>query len=267
MKSIFGSAFILISLCVFAITSSQTAVAQSAGRYVSGSYNDPVCPGIPDAGIAPDRASCYSFTIDSARCTSLGGQTGYSSSSCVGIPIPSAGPTPAPAPAPPPRIQSSPTYSATPSAPTEADTGQLTTPRPDHGRGKISVVACNKTGQKIFVAFIYYQTNLRWVNRGWVNVLNGHCEQLFQTNNATFYLYAEDANNHQWAGDHKDCAVHPDAFTIFEDELDHNVCPRTAALDPFFVAHAYNNGRFTQNFIRVVGASQKKHRSTHRKAR
>ncbi|MBE9092897.1 DUF1036 domain-containing protein [Tychonema sp. LEGE 07203] len=91
---------------------------------------------------------------------------------------------------------------------------------------------CNKSTQKVSVAFAYLDINARkpdifgnappqrsrgWTSEGWWSLSSGECAQVYphelRVRNSVYYVYAKGEDGGLWGGDHNFCTIR-EAFTI-----------------------------------------------------
>ena len=98
---------------------------------------------------------------------------------------------------------------------------------PAQARSTIVMRACNHTDQTVMVAASFIPLGgADWRNKGWTPVSAGQCEDIFKTQNATFYARAEvkgDPDSY-WGADIKQCVEYPGPYDFFTGS-DETTCP------------------------------------------
>jgi len=79
-----------------------------------------------------------------------------------------------------------------------------------------SVTACNRTDQTLGVAVSYLPVGeqVMWKYIGFYDLAPGACQNLFTTDNETFYMRAEAANNQAWGEGINLCIQHPGPYNF-----------------------------------------------------
>ena len=88
---------------------------------------------------------------------------------------------------------------------------------PDALADKQGLTFCNKSKEKIFVAYGFYEDG-SWQTKGWYNIEKGHCLNMPQFYPERFrnpiYIRAEGDNGSVWRGKYSLCVKHPQGFHI-----------------------------------------------------
>jgi uncharacterized membrane protein len=99
--------------------------------------------------------------------------------------------------------------------------------------GAVTLRACNHTDQTVLIGSSYIPIGgSDWRNKGWTSVQPAHCEDIFRTENHTFYARAEvkgDAD-HYWVTDIKQCVEYPGPYD-FNTGSDETTCPEGEPAD------------------------------------
>ena len=91
----------------------------------------------------------------------------------------------------------------------------------------ITLRACNHTDKTVLVGSSYIPIGgSDWRNKGWTAVSPGQCENIFKTENRTFYARAEvkGDSDHYWGNDIKQCVEYPGPYDFFTGS-DETTCP------------------------------------------
>jgi uncharacterized membrane protein len=113
--------------------------------------------------------------------------------------------------------------------------------------GKLDIKVCNRSEESASVALSFIQPGeTRFINRGWFSVNPGECKVLGQTDNATFYAYADvDNTDRAWQGNHPLCVEYPGPYTFYTSESDY--CDDDQVTRDFIVMTATEIGTYTWN--------------------
>lgn len=113
--------------------------------------------------------------------------------------------------------------------------------------GMLDIQVCNRSGQSASVALSFIEPgDTRFINRGWFSVRPGECKVLGQTDNATFYAYADvDDTDRAWQGNHSLCVEYPGPYTFYTSESDY--CDDDQVTRDFIVMTATETGTYTWN--------------------
>ncbi len=91
----------------------------------------------------------------------------------------------------------------------------------------VTLRTCNHTRQTVLVASSFIPVGAHdWRNKGWTTVNAGACENIFQTNNHTFYVRAEvrGHSDQSWGTDIAQCVEYPGPYDFFTGSNDTR-CP------------------------------------------
>lgn len=95
------------------------------------------------------------------------------------------------------------------------------------GEGDVTLRACNRTRDAVLVAGSYIPPgNDRWRNKGWTRVNAGSCQDIFHTENRTFYVRAEVKGDSSqfWGTDIMQCVEYPGPYDFYTGS-DDTTCP------------------------------------------
>ncbi|MGZ5939898.1 MAG: DUF1036 domain-containing protein [Rhizomicrobium sp.] len=98
---------------------------------------------------------------------------------------------------------------------------------PAQARGTVTLRVCNRTNDSVLVASSYIPIGgSDWRNKGWTRVRAGGCEDIFKTENRTFYARAEvkGDSDQYWGADIKQCVEYPGPYDFFTGS-DDTTCP------------------------------------------
>lgn len=138
-----------------------------------------------------------------------------------------------------------------PAAP--ADTAQTTESQSHGGKAskndQMTLQVCNRTTNKLMIGVSYVPTGASdWRNKGWTPVEAGACQNLFVTENKTFYARAEvsgDADQY-WGSDIKQCVQYPGPYD-FTTTSDSTSCPDGDDVADFTTFHSDGRLVYTWN--------------------
>jgi len=91
----------------------------------------------------------------------------------------------------------------------------------------ITLRVCNRTGDAVLVASSFIPIGgSDWRNKGWTRVRAGGCEDIFRTDNRTFYARAEvkGDSDQSWGSDIKQCVEYPGPYDFYTGS-DETSCP------------------------------------------
>jgi uncharacterized membrane protein len=101
-------------------------------------------------------------------------------------------------------------------------------------RGRtITLRVCNRTQDPVLVASSYIPIGgSDWRNKGWTRVRAGSCQDVFQTENRTFYARAEVKGDSEqyWGSDIKQCVEYPGPYDFYTGSND-TTCPEGEPAD------------------------------------
>lgn len=103
----------------------------------------------------------------------------------------------------------------------------VTVSSPAQAANTITLRVCNHTDQPVLVGSSYIPIGgSDWRNKGWTKVSAGACNDVFKTNNRTFYARAEvkDDPDHYWGSDIKQCVEYPGPYDFYTGS-DDTTCP------------------------------------------
>jgi uncharacterized membrane protein len=98
---------------------------------------------------------------------------------------------------------------------------------PAQARSAVTLRVCNRTNDTVLVASSYIPIGgSDWRNKGWTRVRAGGCEDIFKTDNRTFYARAEvkGDSDQYWGADIKQCVEYPGPYDFFTGS-DETTCP------------------------------------------
>jgi uncharacterized membrane protein len=98
---------------------------------------------------------------------------------------------------------------------------------PAQARGTVTLRVCNRTNDTVLVASSFIPIGgSDWRNKGWTRVRAGGCEDIFKTDNRTFYARAEVKGDSEqyWGADIKQCVEYPGPYDFFTGS-DETTCP------------------------------------------
>ena len=98
---------------------------------------------------------------------------------------------------------------------------------PAQARGTVTLRVCNRTNDTVLVASSFIPIGgSDWRNKGWTRVRAGGCEDIFRTDNRTFYARAEVKGDSEqyWGADIKQCVEYPGPYDFFTGS-DETTCP------------------------------------------
>ena len=98
---------------------------------------------------------------------------------------------------------------------------------PAQARTTVTLRACNHTDDTVLVAGSYIPMGgSDWRNKGWTKVGAGSCEDIFRTENRTFYARAEVKGDsaQYWGSDIKQCVEYPGPYDFYTGS-DETTCP------------------------------------------
>lgn len=99
---------------------------------------------------------------------------------------------------------------------------------PAQARGHaITLRVCNRTDDPVLVASSFIPIGgSDWRNKGWTRVNAGGCEDIFRTENRTFYARAEvkGDSDQYWGSDIKQCVEYPGPYDFYTGS-DETTCP------------------------------------------
>ena len=108
----------------------------------------------------------------------------------------------------------------------------VATPAEARGRA-ITLRVCNRTEDQVLVATSYIPIGgSDWRNKGWTRVRAGSCEDVFATENRTFYARAEvkGDSDQSWGSDIKQCVEYPGPYDFYTGS-DDTTCPEGEPAD------------------------------------
>jgi uncharacterized membrane protein len=113
--------------------------------------------------------------------------------------------------------------------------------------GLLDIKVCNRSSDSASVALSFIEPgDTRFINRGWFSVGPGECKVLGETDNATFYAYADvDNSDRAWQGNHSLCVEYPGPYTFYTSESDY--CTDAQVTRDFIVMTATETGTYTWN--------------------
>jgi len=97
----------------------------------------------------------------------------------------------------------------------------------------VTLRACNHTDKTVMIASSFIPVGgSDWRNKGWMPVHAGKCEDIFHTNNYTFYARAEVKGDSEssWGSDIKQCVEYPGPYDFFTGS-DDTSCPEGEPAD------------------------------------
>jgi uncharacterized membrane protein len=103
----------------------------------------------------------------------------------------------------------------------------LATPAQARSGDRITLRVCNRTHESVMVASSYIPIGgADWRNKGWTRVHAKSCEDVFTTNNRTFYARAEVKGDSEqyWGSDIKQCVEYPGPYDFYTSSNDTS-CP------------------------------------------
>jgi uncharacterized membrane protein len=111
-----------------------------------------------------------------------------------------------------------------------------------------AVTACNRTSQVIGVAVSYLPVgeDTLWKYIGFYDLNPGACQNLFTTDNETFYMRAEGANNQTWGDGINLCVRHPGPYNFSIKSGDN--CPDGAEVVAYTPVTNTSGQDYTWNF-------------------
>jgi uncharacterized membrane protein len=105
---------------------------------------------------------------------------------------------------------------------------------PAEARGRaITLRVCNRTEDQVLVATSYIPIGgSDWRNKGWTRVRAGSCQNVFETENRTFYARAEvkGDSDQSWGSDIKQCVEYPGPYDFYTGS-DDTTCPEGEPAD------------------------------------
>jgi len=105
--------------------------------------------------------------------------------------------------------------------------GTITLATPAEARSRITLRVCNRTSDVVLVASSYIPVGCSdWRNKGWTRVRAGGCDDIFTTDNRTFYARAEvkGDSDQYWGSDIKQCVEYPGPYDFYTGS-DDTTCP------------------------------------------
>ncbi|KFN50327.1 DUF1036 domain-containing protein [Arenimonas composti] len=113
--------------------------------------------------------------------------------------------------------------------------------------GLLKIQVCNRSRQGASVALSFIEPgDTEFINRGWFTVRAGECKILGQTDNATFYGYADvEGTDRFWGGNHTLCVEYPGPYTFYTAR--DGYCTASQDTRDFVVLTATEAGTFTWN--------------------
>lgn len=115
------------------------------------------------------------------------------------------------------------------------------------GEGLLKIQVCNRSRDSASVALSFMEPgDTRFINRGWFTVRAGECKILGQTDNATFYGYADvNGTDRFWGGDHSLCVEYPGPYTFYTSRTGY--CSDDQVTRDFVTMTATQAGTYTWN--------------------
>jgi len=104
---------------------------------------------------------------------------------------------------------------------------------PAEARGRVTLRVCNHTDDPVLVATSYIPIGgSDWRNKGWTRVSAGSCQNVFETENRTFYARAEvkGDSDQYWGSDIKQCVEYPGPYDFYTGSND-TTCPEGEPAD------------------------------------
>lgn len=98
---------------------------------------------------------------------------------------------------------------------------------PARAASAITLRACNHTDQTVLVGSSYIPIGgSDWRNKGWTEVDAGECDDIFKTENRTFYARAEvkGISEQYWGTDIKQCVEYPGPYDFYTGSNE-TTCP------------------------------------------
>jgi uncharacterized membrane protein len=110
----------------------------------------------------------------------------------------------------------------------------------------VDITVCNKTRDDVLVAISFQPVGAGkndWLNKGWYTVLRGDCEYIAQTENGTFYAYAEKYgdSSRYWGGNFNLCVEYPGPYEFWSKRS----CSRNQNSVPFTTLTTTQWGPYT----------------------
>lgn len=114
-------------------------------------------------------------------------------------------------------------------------------------QGLLKIQVCNRSRDGASVALSFIEPgDEQFINRGWFSVRAGECKVLGETDNATFYGYADvDGTDRFWGGNHSLCVEYPGPYTFYTSR--DGYCTSSQDVRDFVVLTATEPGTFTWN--------------------
>ena len=119
---------------------------------------------------------------------------------------------------------------------------------PAQARGTITLRVCNRTDDPVLVASSYIPIGgSDWRNKGWTRVSAGSCQNIFSTQNRTFYARAEvkGDSDQYWGSDIKQCVEYPGPYDFYTGSND-TTCPEGEPAD-FTTFHSDGRSTYVWN--------------------
>jgi len=104
---------------------------------------------------------------------------------------------------------------------------------PAEARSRVTLRVCNHTDDPVLVATSYIPIGgSDWRNKGWTRVSAGSCQNVFETENRTFYARAEvkGDSDQYWGSDIKQCVEYPGPYDFYTGSND-TTCPEGEPAD------------------------------------
>ncbi len=112
----------------------------------------------------------------------------------------------------------------------------------------VTLRACNHTRDTVLIAGSFIPVGgSDWRNKGWTRVRAGGCEDIFKTDNHTFYVRGEvkGDSDQYWGSDIKQCVEYPGPYDFFTGSED-TTCPEGEPAE-FTTLHSDGRAVFVWN--------------------